>query len=291
MLKYIAGSVRPYQWYKNLLLFIGLIFSYNILNTSMWTSVVLAFVYFCALSSGEYLINDIIDRERDRRHPVKSQRPIASGRLKVPYALLSALILIVFSLLGAYFTINLYFFLISFAYIILILLYSWKLKHYIIVDVLVIATGFVIRAVAGCLVIGVFISPWLIVCTFLLALFLALGKRRHELVTLVDEAGANRGSLSEYSVSMIEHLLTSTTAALIVSYLMYTFLTDNYYMMLTAPFAIYGLFRYLFLVYQNSFGGEPEVIFKDKAMVITLVIWVLLIILILYEVPSGFYKR
>lgn len=280
--KNLLISARPQQWYKNLLLVVGIVFSLNLHNVSMLLPVVLAIIYFCGLSAGEYLINDVLDRNRDRKHPVKSQRPIASGNLKVIPALLSASALIVLSLIGAYFTINLGFFLISLSYLLIVLLYSLGFKKFIIVDVLMIASGFVIRAVAGCLAINVFISPWLVTCTFLLALFLALGKRRHESGTLDDKVVYPRTSLSGYSVAMLEKLMSITTGAFIISYMLYTFLTDNYYLMLTTPFVIYGVFRYLFLVHESNFGDKPEMIFKDKAMVINLVVWALLITLILY---------
>jgi len=188
-------------------------------------------------------------------------------------------------LLGSYLAINTTFFIISASYLILVLLYCFVLKHLIIVDVLVISIGFVIRAVAGALAISVFISPWLIVCTFLLALVLALGKRRGELAILGDEAEAHRVSLSEYSTEMLDQMISITTGASIVSYLMYTFFVDNYYMMLTAPSVVYGLFRYLFLVHQKDVGAEPEKMFKDKPTLINLAVWALLSALVLYKIP------
>ncbi len=285
MLKNLIISIRPRQWYKNILIFVGIVFSLNLLNASMWIDVILAFIYFCMLSAGEYLINDILDVERDRKHPVKSQRPIASGRLKASHAILFAVILFAVALLGSYLTINTNFLVISASYLLLILLYSLILKHLVIADVLVIAIGFVIRAIAGCLAISVLISPWLIVCTFLLALFLAFGKRRSELVVLGDEAEAHRASLSGYSAAMLDQLTGITTGATIVSYMMYTFFVDGYYMMLTAPSIVYGLFRYVFLVHQKNFGGEPETMFKDKPMLINLAIWALLVVVILYKIP------
>jgi len=285
MLKNILISIRPRQWYKNVLLFVGIVFSANILNVSMWPEVLLAFVYFCMLSAGEYLINDILDRERDRIHPVKSQRPIASGRLRVEHALLIALSLIVLSLAGAYLTINLNFFIISASYMLLIIIYSLILKHLVIVDVLVISAGFVIRAMAGVLAIDLFPSSWLIICVFLLALFLALEKRWCELVTLTDKAVNHRRNLNEYSTKMLEQLVGITTAVLIVSFLMYTFSSEYDAMLLSAPFVIYGLFRYLYLVHNNGISAEPEVVFKDKAMLANLSLWVLMVVsIILYDV-------
>lgn len=186
---------------------------------------------------------------------------------------------------GAY-VINKSFFVISISYLLLILLYSLVLKYLIIVDLLVISVGFVIRAVAGCLAVNVFISPWLIICAFLLALFLALGKRRHELVLLGAEAKGHRKILEEYSTEMLDQMISITSGALIISYSLYTFLADNNYMMLTIPFAVYGLFRYLFLVHAKNFGGETEMIFKDNGMVLSMVLWVVLVVAILYGVPD-----
>jgi 4-hydroxybenzoate polyprenyltransferase len=283
MLKYLIISIRPKQWYKNSLLFVGIVFSANILNASMWVQVILAFVYFCMLSAGEYLINDLIDIKRDQKHPIKRKRPIASGQLKASYAILFALILIVAALLGSYLTVNTQFFIISAAYVLLTLLYSLVLKHLIIADVLAISIGFVLRAIAGCLAIGVFISPWLIVCTLLLALLLALGKRRGELVSLGEEAASHRASLSRYSTEMLNQLIGITTGASIVSYFMYTFFIGNYYMMITAPFVVYGLFRYLFLIHRENFGGEPEKILQDGPTLINIAIWALLVVLVLYK--------
>nr|QNO53736.1 hypothetical protein ONPGGGGH_00035 [Methanosarcinales archaeon ANME-1 ERB6] len=186
---------------------------------------------------------------------------------------------------GAY-VINKSFFVISISYLLLILLYSLVLKYIIIVDLLVISVGFVIRAIAGCLAISVLTSPWLIICAFLLALFLALGKRRHELILLGEEAKTHRKILDDYSTEMLDQMITTTTGALIVSYSLYTFFVDNIYMMLTIPFAVYGLFRYLFLVHAKNFGGETEMIFKDKGMLLSMVLWAVLVVLILYGVPD-----
>ena len=189
-------------------------------------------------------------------------------------------------MLGGGYVINKSFFVISISYLLLILLYSLVLKYLIIVDLLVISVGFVIRAVAGCLAVNVFISPWLIICAFLLALFLALGKRRHELVLLGAEAKGHRKILEEYSTEMLDQMISITSGALIISYSLYTFLADNNYMMLTIPFAVYGLFRYLFLVHAKNFGGETEMIFKDNGMVLSMVLWVVLVVAILYGVPD-----
>ncbi len=288
MYKYIIISIRPRQWYKNVLLFAGIVFSYNINDASLWATAILGFVYFCMLSAGEYLINDILDRDRDKTHPTKSLRPIASGQLKVPTALIVAIGLITAALFASYFTINLNFLITAASYVILIISYSLFLKHLVIADVLVISTGFVIRASAGALAINVDVSPWLVVCTFLLALFLALEKRWHEVTTLAEEAGNHRPSLSQYSPRILEQMISVTTGALIVSYLLYTASVENNAMLATTPFTIYGLFRYLYLVSEKGVRAEPDAVFKDKAMIINLGLWFLIVItIILFEVLSS----
>jgi 4-hydroxybenzoate polyprenyltransferase len=287
MFKELVITMRPHQWYKNLVLFVSIIFSLNIRNLQMWSIVILAFFVFCLISGGEYIINDIIDREKDRNHPKKQKRPIASGMLKLNHALLFAIILIIGGLIASYF-INIQFMILSILYILLILLYSLILKHIIIVDMLVISIGFVIRAIAGGVAINVFISPWLIVCTFLAALFLAIAKRRHELVLLGDEGKNHRKILSDYSTMVLDQMMSIATAALIISYSMYTFLSNNYYMMLTIPFAIYGIFRYLLLVHLSNFGGEAEMLFKDRGMQICIALWGATAIGVLYIGKSGF---
>jgi len=284
VVKELITTMRPKQWYKNLVIFVGIIFSLNLLNFQMWLDVISAFAIFCMLSGSEYIINDIIDVEKDRKHPKKCKRPIASGKLKVSHALLFAIILIIVAGGGAY-LINTQFLVVSITYF-LILSYSLFLKHLIIVDILVISIGFVIRAIAGCLAINVFISPWLVICAFLLALFLALGKRRHELILLAENAKEHRRILEGYSVEMLDQMISITTGALIISYSLYTFLTDNICMMFTIPLVIYGLFRYLFLVHSKNIGEEPEMLFKDKGMVICMVLWVVLVMAILYGFPN-----
>lgn len=281
MFKEILISMRPKQWYKNLVIFIGIVFSINLLNLNLWIDSISAFIIFCIISGSIYILNDIIDLEKDKNHPKKKKRPIASGLLKVSPALTCAIILICLALTGAY-LLNLQFFMASVAFFILMLVYSVFLKEIIIVDIMVISVGFVLRAVAGALAIGVLVSPWLIICAFLLALFLALGKRRHELVLLKENASNHRKILGEYSTEMLDQMINITTSALIMSYSLYTFFSGNIYIMITIPFAFYGLFRYIFLVHAKNMGGEPEMLFKDKGMIITIVLWVIIVIGVLY---------
>lgn len=289
IIKELLLSMRPKQWYKNLVIFVSLVFSLNLTNIDMWLSTILGFVIFCMLSGSEYILNDILDRKKDKNHPEKCKRPIASGKIKISYASIFVIFLIVVSFLASY-LISIQFLLTSLVFLLLILSYSLFLKRYIIVDVLVISSGFVIRAIAG-VVIGftidknVDMSPWLVICAFLLALFLALGKRRHELALLGINAKAHRQILQDYSATMLDQMISITTAALIISYSLYTFLTEDLYMMLTIPVVIYGLFKYLFLIHAKNFGGEPEMLFKDKGLVVSMGLWILLVLIILYGIP------
>ena len=281
MLKEILISMRPKQWYKNLIIFIGIAFSLNLFNFSLWITVISAFIIFCLLSGSIYLINDVLDIEKDRKHPQKCKRPIPSGKLKPYPAILSAVLFIIISLIWSYF-INLPFLITAISYFILIMTYSLFLKQFIIVDILIISAGFVLRAVAGALAISVMVSPWLIICAFLLALFLALGKRRRELSLLGDDAGEHRQSLDGYSTTMLDQMIIITTSILITSYCLYTFFSGNMLMMLTIPFAFYGIFRYLFLIHIKNMGGEPEMLFKDKGMLCSIILWTIIVIGILY---------
>jgi len=281
MLKELIVSMRPKQWYKNLILFVCLVFSANLFNVSMWYAIIAAFVIFCILSGSDYTINDVIDRKKDREHPTKSKRPIAAGKLNVGSALFFAIVFIILSLYWAY-TINLAFFGISLVFFIAHTLYSSLLKKFVIVDVLTISVNFIIRAIAGCLAISVFISPWLIICTFLLALLLALGKRRMELILLGKKAEKHRNNLKEYSMAMLDQMINITAGALVISYSLYTFLADKIYLMFTIPFALYGIFRYLLLLRNDGIGENPELLFKDLGMLICLILWIIVIIFVFY---------
>lgn len=281
LLSELLVTIRPQQWYKNFIIFIAIVFSHNIGSIDAWIDSITAFIIFCLLSGSVYTINDIIDIKKDQQHPTKRNRPIASGNLKRSHAMIVAILFLAVSLSGS-FMLNTSFGLASISYFILILVYSIWLKHIVIVDILIIATGFVIRAIAGAVAIMVVISPWLVICTFLLALFLALGKRRHELLLLGINANNHKKILDEYSIPMLEQMINIVTSSLIVSYSMYTFLTGNSYMMLTIPFAIYGLFRYLHLIHSSEFGGEPEMMFKDRPTVVNMVAWTISVICILY---------
>jgi len=284
----ILDSLRPKQWLKNLILFAGLIFSKNFFHLPSLMKVVMAFIIFCGLSGAVYLINDLRDLAQDKAHPIKSKRPLPSGRLKISTAWITICCLIFFGLSSAFILDGLFGWM-GLGYVVLMISYTLFIKHVVILDVLVIAFGFIIRAVAGALVIGVIISSWLLVCTVFLSLFLGLSKRRHELVLLGNEAENHRRILEEYSPYLLDQMVSITTASTVIAYTLYTtapetvekFGTRN--LILTLPFVLYGIFRYLYLVHQKKLGGSPEMIlFKDKPMIINIFLYILTIGLIIY---------
>jgi len=285
MIKELIISMRPKQWYKNIVIFVCIVFSLNFFNAQMWIDILSAFVIFCLISSSEYLINDIIDIEKDKLHPKKRKRPLASGKLKVSHALTAAILMLVVAFVWAYF-VNLLFLSMAGIFFAMVLLYSLVLKRIVLVDVLIISTGFVIRAIAGCVAITVKISPWLIICAFLMALFLALLKRRNELVILGDDAKKHRENLGGYSLELLEKFILIVTTTLIMSYSLYTFLTGNVYLMITIPIVLYALFRYLFLVYKKNLGGDPVEVFTDKGIMISMVLWGAVALIVMYEIPQ-----
>lgn len=276
---------RPKQWYKNLLLFVAVAFSKNLTDTELILYAIFGFLSFCALSAAVYALNDIVDREKDRGHPKKSLRPIPSGMISIRAAMAFGLSLGAVGLVTAL-LINWPFFLTALMYLAVTTVYSFYFKDVVIMDAIVVAVGFVIRALAGAVAVAVPVSPWLVICVFLLAVFLTFGKRRHELALLGPEAENHRGILKHYTLHMVEDMMAVSTSTLIMAYSMYTFLATNQYMMLTIPFAIYGLLRYMFLVHIASEGGEPEMIFKDLPTLVNVVCWVLVSVAVLYLAPE-----
>ena len=279
----VLGILRPRQWTKNLFLFAGLIFSQNLFNPSLFLKVLLAFVVFCLLSGSAYIINDIIDVDEDRKHYIKRNRPLASGRISVRKAVCVFSIVLAASLTAAFLLGNA-FLAVGLLYFLLVTGYSLWLKHLVIIDVFAVASGFLLRAVAGGVVIGVRISPWLLICTLLLALFLALIKRRHEYVALGNNGTEHRRVLADYSLSYLDQLISIVTASTIMAYSLYTFTAGRTeYFMLSIPFVIYGIFRYLFLVHKKDMGGSPEdVLLKDRPFIVNICLWVLVCVVILY---------
>lgn len=289
MAKTLVEALRPRQWLKNGVVFAGLIFSQNLRDVRLVGITIAAFVLFCALSSSVYLINDIGDLERDRRHPSKRLRPLASGRLPLGLAWAAAAALTALGL-GLSFALRLEFGLLALGYYVLNLAYTYWLKHIAIVDVMAIALGFVIRAAAGAEAIAVQISPWLLICTIFLALFLALSKRRHELLVLEAGAGDHRASLAQYSPHLLDQMIAVVTASTVISYCLYTMWPETvakfhtHSLVYTTPFVIFGIFRYLYLVHQRAEGGAPEKIpLSDGPMLVNLALWLAAVAAALYR--------
>lgn len=286
---HLFHSLRPAQWTKNLFVFGALVFAQRLGDGRAVTLALLAFVVFCALSGAVYLVNDVFDREQDRRHPLKAKRPIASGALQPRTALNAAAVIAIGALAMAFF-VGLPFFATACAYLALLSAYSAFLKHIVILDVLTIAAGFTLRAVAGAAAILVPISHWLLVCTTLLALFLALSKRRHELVLLTDHATDHRPILGDYTPYLLDQMISVVTASTLIAYAFYTMspeTTEKFgttLLTLTIPFPLYGIFRYLYLVHRRDLGGSPaELLVNDRPLLVCVALWALSVILIIYR--------
>lgn len=284
----LVRSLRPSQWTKNLFVFAGIVFSLKFFEIALLLKVTYAFIIFCFLSSSIYLINDIIDAENDRKHPIKKLRPIASGRLSATLALSAAVILAVISLSAAFY-LDRSFALVALSYFLLMIFYTFVLRDIVILDVFSIAAGFVLRAVAGVVIIAVELSPWLIICTILLSLFIALGKRRHELVTLSGEAVEHRKILDEYNPQLLDQLISAVAGSTVMAYALYTlwpetiakFGTHN--LVYSIPFVLYGIFRYLYLIYQKEKGGKPEeILLTDIPLMVDILLWIGSLMLIIY---------
>jgi len=288
----VVVSMRPRQWVKNLIVFAALIFAQQLSVPGMVVRSALAFFLFCAASSAIYIINDLFDAERDRLHPLKARRPIASGALGFAPAVSAAAALLLGSLLVG-FTESRPFGAIILIYAILNLLYSLWLKEVVIIDVMVIAAGFVLRAVGGALIIDVPISTWLIICTILLSLFLAFCKRRQELESL-DEAGEHRPALREYSVEFIDQMINVVTASTVVAYTFYTVSPEvehklgTQHLYLTVPFVLYGIFRYLYLVHRKGVGGNPtQALLTDRPLLACVGLWGITVVALLYTAQPA----
>ncbi|RJP76023.1 MAG: decaprenyl-phosphate phosphoribosyltransferase [Candidatus Zixiibacteriota bacterium] len=288
MISALLAALRPKQWTKNVVIFAGLVFAQQFFHLPALLTSLLAFVAFSLNASSVYLINDIQDLERDRLHPVKRLRPLPAGRLSVKLAVWVSLLLAVGSLALA-FTLNVRFGQVLAFYWVMMLAYSLKLKHLVVVDILIISAGFVLRAISGALVLDVMISRWLLACTIFLSLFLILAKRRNEIVELGQGAAGHRAILLEYGDRFLDQMISIATACTIISYVLYTvdpetvekFRTHN--LILTVPFVIYGIFRYLYLVYQRNLGGRPEVVLlTDRPLVLSVVLWIAAAMAIVY---------
>jgi 4-hydroxybenzoate polyprenyltransferase len=283
----LIKTMRPRQWLKNGLVFVPLFFDGKLTDpSSVWRSAV-AFVLLCLMSGAVYLMNDLRDIENDRQHPTKRRRPLPSGALSTSVAGAASVILAVVSLVGA-FALSLALGLVLLTYLLSQIAYTLWLKHVVLVDVIIVAAGFVLRVAAGVAVIDVErFSPWLYVCTGLLALFLALGKRRHEINLLGGDAVNHRAILDEYNLDLIDRLIGIVTTSSVVAYSLYTFLAEglppNHVMMLTIPFVLYAIFRYLYLIHVRHEGGAPEEIFlRDRPMQLALVLYLATAFVALY---------
>jgi len=289
----LVRSLRPQQWTKNLFVFAGLLFSGRLIDRAAWPAALAAFLIFCGLSGAVYLVNDVLDRAADAQHPIKKHRPIASGALTPGVALTAALVLAVVCVAAAA-AVNTGLAITAVSYVVLLGAYSAALKHYVIIDVLTLSAGFVLRAVAGAVAIGVPISHWLLVCSTLLALFIGLSKRRHELTLLSDGAAGHRPILQEYSPYLLDQMISVVTAATLVAYSVYTISSETAERLgsdrlgLTIPFVLYGIFRYLYLVHRRDGGGSPsELLLTDRPLLVCVALWVAAVVLVLYTPLGG----
>ncbi len=275
-------QLRPKQWTKNLLVFAALIFTIPNVSLDMFYLALVGFVLFSLVSGGVYILNDWVDLEQDRLHPDKKNRPMASGELPPVLALTGGAIILPLSLIISFY-INFNFGLILSLYFILNIAYSFYLKNLVIIDVMVIASGFVLRAAGGAFVIEVPITPWFIICTALLALFLAISKRRQELVVSSIGEGEHRTVLGSYSINLLDEMNSIVTTATIISYALFTFTSGHTItLMWTIPLVIYGIFRYLYLIHVENQGEQPdEILLRDKPILITVALYTLAVVVIL----------
>jgi len=305
-LQAIVTAMRPRQWTKNFAVFIGIVFAQQLFSFPSLERTSLAFMAFCFASSSIYILNDLLDLENDRQHPTKRNRPLASGQLPISWAIamIGILFLACVGLTACIFFLptelrhdiyasfggaNLLFALTISTYLILMVLYSVRLKHVVLIDVFIIASGFVLRIMAGAVVIPVSISAWLYLVTCLLSLFLALSKRRHELVLLQGQASNHRQILKEYSIPMLDQMITIVATTTIMAYSLYTVqgTSGSHRLIVTIPLVLYGIFRYLYLVYMRMEGGSPEeVLLRDRHILGTVSLCTFLIIVILYVLPQ-----
>ncbi len=284
----LIETMRPKQWIKNLLVFAGVLFSLKFFEWEYLLRAIAAFWIFSAVSGCVYIMNDLVDYKRDLAHPEKCKRPIASGRLP-KYTAMIALVIIGTIAFSVGFWLSIDFGLVTSGYFLMNIAYSLKLKHVVIIDVMIIALGFVLRAVAGSVIINVPFSHWLLMCTMLLALFLAICKRRHELYLIKEQAGNHRAVLDHYTPALVDQMTSVVTASALVAYALYTISpevtgklgTDK--LIYTFPFVLFAIFRYLYLVMSKNQGGSPEKVFlQDRAMIIDLMLWIGTVFVILY---------
>jgi len=283
----LVKTMRPKQWIKNICIFAPLTFDVKLFNLRYLAQTIAGFVLLCLVSGTVYLINDLADIEKDRQHPRKRNRPLASGQLATGAAVIAAIIIPLAALPLGFLLHPIFGFILT-GYLVLQIAYSFWLKDIVIIDVMLIAAGFLLRVAAGVpLVEAERFSPWLYVCMTLLALLFGFGKRRHELVLLQENAQMHRQSLQEYNLSLLDHVISIVTASTLLTYALYTFsaegLPPNHTMMLTIPFVLYGIFRYLYLIHVKGMGGAPEeIVLSDHPLQATFVLWGLSVIIVMY---------
>jgi 4-hydroxybenzoate polyprenyltransferase len=275
-------QLRPHQWTKNLLIFAAVLFSIQKVDVHMLVKTIIAFFLFCFVSGCVYILNDFIDREADRQHPEKKHRPMASGKLNPYFAITFGAVLLIASV-GVGFYFNILFGVVLLAYFSLNVAYSIKLKHVVIIDVMIIAAGFVFRAIAGGLVNDLPLSPWFLICTMLLSLFLGISKRGHELFLLQQNKGSHRKVLEHYTPELINQMTSIVTTSTIISYSLFTFSPGHsIYLMWTIPLVLYGIFRYLYLIHVLEQGGKPDkILFQDKHILGTVILYAISVVLLL----------
>lgn len=287
MISGILKTLRPKQWIKNGVIFVALIFDVKLFQPEPFIKTLLGFILLCFVSGTVYLVNDLVDIEKDRQHPTKKNRPIPSGQVPVNAAIITAILLPALCL-PLSFWLDFYFGIILTGYLLLQIAYSLILKNVVIVDVLTLAAGFVLRVAGGVVLVEAErFSPWLYVFAVLISLFLGLGKRREELALLKDQASNTRTILNEYNLPFLDEMMAVVTAGTVMTYAFYTFfapnLPANHLMMLTIPFVIYGIFRYLYVIHVQGNGGAPdEVLLTDRPMQISIALFLLTAIGILY---------
>ena len=286
-LRGLLKTMRPRQWVKSVIVYAALVFDGKLLDLPLFLQTTVVFFAFCLISSSVYILNDLVDIEKDRQHPRKQTRPLASGRLDARFAAVAAALLGVVSL-SIGFLVNPWVGAVLLVYLAQNVAYSFWLKNIVIIDVMVLSLGFLLRVVAGVIVVQVAnFSPWLYICVTLLALFLGFGKRRQEIVLLEDDAGSHRASLDEYNLPMLDQIMAMITTSTLIAYTFYSFdaatsLAHNK-MLLTVPFVFYFLARYLYLVHVRHLGGAPdELLLEDKPLLVNSALWALTVVILIY---------
>ncbi len=287
----LLRTFRPRQWIKNVFVFAALVFDQKLTDWPLLGKTIVAFILFCMISSTVYIMNDLVDLEKDKQHPKKKRRALPSGQLQPWFAIVSALAILAVCL-PLSFWLDPYFGLIIVTYFLLNIAYSFKLKNIVLIDVMVVTAGFVLRVAAGVIIVDAArFSPWLYLSILFLGLFLSIGRRRHEITLLQEGANSHRKILEEYNLKLLDDMTHLVTTAAVISYSLYTFsavnLPANHSMMLTIPFVLYGVFRYQYLIHVKGEGGAPEMlVYSDLPLLVDLVLWGAAVVLVMYVFNS-----